>query len=452
MKNRNKANIILIIVFILFILTTILKFITQNGTFLISPVLISPVLISPVLKMLAFTFEAALIGGIADWFAVTALFKKPLGFAWHTAIIPNSRDVIIEKISSMVGNELLSVESIKSRLCSYNLTDTILDKLTQLMDKAMLENMVMGFVENKANGLDTNKITNDINCFIKESLKKENISDEIRNMLDKAFVDGKHHEWLSKLMKKAVGIAAKATTRERIYKILKERERHNEGNTGAGSFFVKTLLKISRSSKYTNLFTMSELIQKELIETLVQINEPGHPVFRKMTENCENAFNRLDNDEVLVPVIQAWKNGILEKVDLVETIQRLLSSVIQSQIHGNEAAGWITEHLDRYKEDLKQDNEMREWIDNVLKTMLEKVIRNEHYLIGEIAKETLESFTNEKLNKFFEEKVGNDLQWIRINGSIVGTAAGLLIYLFTNLLYIPHVVPLIHGLFAVLFP
>ena len=89
---------------------------------------------------------------------------------------------------------------------------------------------------------------------------------------------------------------------------------------------------------------------------------------------------------------------------------------------------------------------MRQWIDNILKEMLEKIIRSQHYLIGEIVKETLEAFTNERLNQFIEEKVGDDLQWIRINGSIVGASAGLLIYLFTNLVYSPYVVPVIHGL------
>ena len=82
---------------------------------------------------------------------------------------------------------------------------------------------------------------------------------------------------------------------------------------------------------------------------------------------------------------------------------------------------------------------MRKQTDEVLKNMLEKIISNEHYIIGEIVRETLSSFTDERLVQFIEDKAGDDLQWIRINGSIVGSAAGFLIYLFANLVYSPYI-------------
>lgn len=433
-NNRNRANIILATVFILFISATILKYIYRD---------------SFLAGLLAFVAEAALVGGIADWFAVTALFRKPLGFSWHTAIIPNNREKIIEKVSETVSNELLNVDSIKSRLCGLNLVEAILDRLSGNMDRDALESQVQSFVETKAGSLDRGKISKDIDGFIKESLKKEDVSNEIRNLLTRAFAEGKHRTWLSGLLGKAVEIAGRASTKEKIYRILKKQERFNEENTGAGSFFIKTLLNASRNSRHTNLFTISEVLQQELISLLRELKNPQHPVFKKMLENSESLLNRLDSDHVLVQAIQAWKNGILDRVELMETLQYLVSSIIESNIYRNEAAQWAAEHLDRYREDLKQDDEMREWIDGILKIMLEKIIRNEHHLIGEIVKETLESFTNERLNRFVEEKAGNDLQWIRINGSIVGAAAGILIYLFINLFYSPYVVPLIQGLLGI---
>jgi uncharacterized membrane-anchored protein YjiN (DUF445 family) len=91
---------------------------------------------------------------------------------------------------------------------------------------------------------------------------------------------------------------------------------------------------------------------------------------------------------------------------------------------------------------------MKDWTDSVLGGMLEKIITREHYLVGEIAKETLGAFTNERLIQFIEDKAGNSLQWIRINGSIIGAAAGLIVFLFTTLLYGPYVAPLIRALFS----
>ena len=434
MQNRSKANRLLIIVFILFVLATALRLAFKDNF---------------AAGLLAFTAEAALVGGIADWFAVTALYRKPLGFSWHTAIIPNNRDRIIEKITLMVGDELLGVDSIKSKLSGLNITDVLLDRLSGSMDRASLEGHVQNLVSDNVELLDRAKITGGIDALIKENLKKENVSDEIRKLLVKAFDEGKHGSWLMLLLGKAVEIARRPTTREKIYKILKEQEKFNQEASGSGTFFVKMLLKVAHSSQHTNLVTISGLLQQELIDILEQLKNPEHPVFKKVMENSGELIAELDDSGILSLTIQTWKNGILERLDLLEALELMLSTIIESQLNRGEAAAWVASHLDQYRNDLKQDAEMREWIDGILREMLEKIIRSEHYLIGEIVKETLDTFTNERLNQFIEEKVGDDLQWIRINGSIVGASAGILIYLFANLVYTPYVVPVIHRLLGV---
>ena len=431
MHNRNKANIILVSVFALFSILTVLKYI-YRGSF--------------TLELLAFTAEASLVGGIADWFAVTALFRKPLGFSWHTAIVPKNREKIIEKVSDIVSNELLSIEAVKNRLSGIELTDVILDRVSEVFDKTAMESSFREFFGDKADAVDKTKLTGDMESFIKEGLGKEDVSSWIRGMLVGSFSEGRQREWLSALLVKAAEIAARPATRERIYSILKKQEKLNEASTGAGTFFVRTLLNVSRSSKHTNLITISEILQKELVDTLSQIGNRSHPIFGRLVENSAHFVERLDEDDVLVQVIQTWKNGVLERVDLAETLEKLIASVIESRMHRDEAAEWLASHLDGYWSELRTDAGMKQWVDDMLKNMLEKIIKNEHHLIGEVVSETLESFTNERLVRFIEEKAGNDLQWIRINGSIVGAVAGVLLYLFTNLFYGPYVVPLIHRL------
>lgn len=433
MRNRNKANLILVSVFALFAILTILKYI-YRGNF--------------TLELLAFTAEASLVGGIADWFAVTALFRKPLGFSCHTAIVPKNRDKIIEKVSEIVSNDLLSVEAVKSRLSGIELTDVLLDKVSEVFDKSVMESSFREFFGDKAESIDKTKLTGDMETLIKEGLAKENVSFWIRDTLVRSFKEGRQREWLSALLAKAAEIAARPATRERIYDILKKQEKLSEASSGAGTFFVRTLLSVSRSSKHTNLTTISEILQKELVDTLSGICSTNHPIYGKLIENSAHLVERLDEDNVLSEVIQTWKNGILERVELSETLEKLVASVIESRMRRDEAAGWLASHLDSYWHDLRTDAGAKQlWLDEALKNMLEKIIRNEHHMIGEVVSETLEAFTNERLVRFIEEKAGNDLQWIRINGSIVGAAAGVMLYLFTNLFYGPYVVPLIHSLF-----
>lgn len=430
-NNRNKANILLAAVFILFAAATALKYFYRD---------------SFAAGLLAFTAEAALVGGIADWFAVTALFKKPLGFSWHTAIIPNNRDQIVEKVSELVSNELLSVEAIDRKLDSLSVADAIADSFLGNVDKALLENTFQDILGNKAGELDKVKLAATMDNFIKEGLKKEELSNEIRLLLIKAFEEGRHKIWLSKLVQKAIEIAKKGSTRERIYKLLKEQERYNEANTGAGSFFVKMLLNMSRNSKHSNLFSIAELLQRELVEVLAELSNPSHPVFVKLAENTAGLFKRLEEDQTLLDLLQTWKNGILKRLGLLEALQQLLVSAVASDIRRQEAALWLAGNIDSYRIRLKTVESIKKSTEEMLKSMLQKVIINEHHLIGEIAKETLDAFSNEKLIQFINDKVGDDLQWIRINGSIVGALTGIILYLFTHLLYNPYLLPLIQNI------
>ncbi len=427
-NNKYKANKLLAAVFILFTAATALRYIFRDGFFA---------------ALLAFTAEAALIGGIADWFAVTALFRKPLGISWHTAIIPNNREKIIEKVSELVNNELLSVEAISSKLESLSLTDAIADGLLGTLDKALLENKFQDMLGDKTGRLDSAKLAGSISDFISNSLKKEGISNEIRMMLLKSFEEGKHKEWLSGLVNKAIEIAKKDSTREKIYKLLREQERYNEVNKGAGSFLVKMLLNLSRKSKHSNLISVAMLLQNELIDILTELSNPSDPLFIKLADNTASLLEHLDEDRTLLELLQTWKNGILERLGLLEALQQLLTSAVESENRRQEAARWIAGNVDHYRNRLKTDEDIKRSTEEMLKNMLQKVIVSEHYLIGEIAKETLGAFSNKKLIDFINEKVGNDLQWIRINGSIVGALAGIVIFLFTRLLFNPCLLPLI---------
>jgi len=426
--NKTRANILLIIFFILFVAATIIRHL-YSGSFAAG--------------FLAFTAEAALVGGIADWFAVTALFSRPLGISWHTAIIPNNRERIVSSVSSLVSSELLSVDALKGKLESLNLVDTLVDGLLAKLDKLLSEENFQEMIGDKAENLDKSKIAAYLDNFIKEGLKKEELSDDIRALLVKAFEDGRYKEWISGLVGKAVEIAKKDSTREKIYRLLREQERYNESSTRAGSFFVKMLLNMSRNSKYSNLFSISDLLQRELVKMLESIREPSNPVFIKLTECAEDLLKRLDGDQTLLELLQTWKNGVLEHLGLLEALQQLLTSAIESGFRKQEAAHWLTGSIDNYRSRLKNDETIRSATEDMLGTIMQRVIINEHHLIGEIAKDTLGAFSNEKLNKFFDDKVGNDLQWIRINGSIVGAAAGIIIYLFEHLLYAPYIMPFI---------
>ena len=179
--------------------------------------------------------------------------------------------------------------------------------------------------------MDKARISSQIGGLIKENLKKENVAAGIAGMLGKAFREGRQKEWLAKLLSKAAEVAERASAREKIYKVLKEQEKAGEEQGGAGSFLIKALLNASRNSRYVNLPRISEILQKGLVEAIEKINHPDHPVFRKMLDNSESLLKRLNEGDMLSDAIQKWKNGILDRVDLLETLESLVSYAVGSK-------------------------------------------------------------------------------------------------------------------------
>ena len=106
MNKFNTADRVLCIVFLLFLIILGLRIVFPH---------------SLILDFLLFVAEAALVGGIADWFAVTALFKKPLGFPFHTAILPRRRKQFINSCIKMLQTEFLSKKKIYKRICNADL-------------------------------------------------------------------------------------------------------------------------------------------------------------------------------------------------------------------------------------------------------------------------------------------------------------------------------------------
>ena len=141
------------------LLCSVFAFLTALGFYILYPDNI-------VSEGLLFIAEAALVGGVADWFAVTALFKKPLGFPFHTAILPNRRQDFIDASVNMVQNEFFSRRTIFKKLSNVHLLPKLLEYLkAQEIRRAiiiLIFNEIVGFISNLNKEAVAKKITNEI--------------------------------------------------------------------------------------------------------------------------------------------------------------------------------------------------------------------------------------------------------------------------------------------------
>ena len=423
-----------------------------------------------ILRLLFYVTEAALVAGIADWFAVTALFRKPLGFPWHTAIIPNNREKVINSVAGMIEHDLLSVASIKSRLEKTHLINSLIDWV-EIHGSPYFINILAKFGQQILDRIDPSLVAQYIESILKYNADKVNVTPLIKRFAVWAVENGEDDKWLSVLLDEMIIIAQRPETKERIRDILEEiKEEKTKG------LLRRTFKKIAEITNAVNLDDAATALHIELVEVLKDLKKPEHLLRLRLKMMFSDITVKLATEPSWSKAIEAWKKGIIERLKLSELLEILINSAIKTENHPSWESGreflnivvgvvghdrvsknaemsaevsifvdWLTNQINVYWEYFKQDRNMKDQVEIYIKEMLYKLIESEHKLIGSIVKETLGALTKEDLNRFIEDKAGNDLQWIRVNGSIVGALVGLMIFLFVNLFYDPVVVPVIQA-------
>jgi uncharacterized membrane-anchored protein YjiN (DUF445 family) len=430
MRNKRLADIILIALFIGFIGITIFRILIFNNL---------------IVELVSFTIEAALVGGIADWFAVTALFKKPLGFSWHTAIIPKNKEKVVEAIVNVVENELLSSQVIKDKLGQIDIVDKLILYMDRMKTKVSLTNMFTKYSGSVLEKLDIAKISGYTEGVLKRSLKQIDLSIHISNIFEMCIKNGMHEKLLEILAEELIEVVKKERTRILIYSILDTEVKKGMNETrGFKRVFFELSLSLAEGTNSINISEAAESIQKELVEILRGIKNKDNEFYFKLKKFFEEVGERLKIDEKLLTSIENWKIDIIESLQLEKELERLISQ-IEMEVTNNEVlTKWISDQIDKYWNHFKGDNKSRNLINEAVKETLYKILQSEHYLIGKVAKDTLGAFTDEALNEFIESRAGNDLHWIRINGAMVGAIAGVLVFLFLNLVYEPIIINFFH--------
>ncbi|ABZ84237.1 conserved hypothetical protein [Heliomicrobium modesticaldum Ice1] len=400
-------------------------------------------------KMGFFTAEAALVGGIADWFAITALFRRPLGFPWHTELIPRNRQKTIDAIVKMVEGELLGVEMIKAKLAHVRLTDGLVDWLDRREGKRYLTDFFRHISQEALGHLQPKTLARYVERPLKERLRRISLADQLARWGRQALEKGEEERWIALLIAEMHQAAARPETRDRIYRFLRGAEkRQSEGWLGT---LVLTTALLTNSY---NPSQAADSLHRRLLESFTEMGDPGHPLRVRLKEILIEKTAGLAERRDLTEAIESWKERIIDELPLEDWLRALWpSGQNPSSLFGASAAlpgatprglalqGSVESLVRR----LVEDPLLRERLEERFKEALYRIIEKEHRLIGTIVRNVLDAFTDDDLNRFIEDKAGNDLQWIRINGSVVGGIVGFLLFLFLQYLYHPLILPLTQG-------
>ncbi len=386
-----------------------------------------------------FVSEAALVGGVADWFAVTALFKKPLGFPFHTAILPNRRQDFIDASVNMVQNEFFSRKSIFKKLSDVHLLPNLLEYIKKSEIRRAIITLLFSEIANFVSKLDkestAKKISNEIRKTLRE-VPSHILIHELGLYLKKS---GKDRVIFEKIIHTAREAAATEETRKKIEKILQE---YADEHTQSSSTFSIMMAGLAQMLDLVNFTEAAELMQKYLIKFLDELAEDSQ-LQRQVLQECRRIFSEVTDtlefrdliynlqlDSINSLPINSIIQEALEKIN-VELSKANVKKIEEEKDEKNLSVfiyNFLSEQLDRLIKLLESDTPLKNSVEKFIFDLTARSALTARPIFANIAQNSLMKLTDDQLNALVYNKAEDDFVWIRLNGSIVGSFIGLIVF------------------------
>lgn len=363
--------------------------------------------------------EAALVGGLADWFAVTALFRHPLGLPIpHTAIIPTNKNRIADTMAAFLRTNFLIPQVLGRRLQSMNAAGAVGRFLVRNRDdRRPGENTMRLGVSYLAGdvleSLDKERLGSMIKDALHKQLDKLDISPLLGQALNAAIADGRHTPIIDAFI------------------------RWGARTLDANDDLIRDMVheKASTIMRWTGLDDrLANAVVSGLQKLLNDVAEdPDHPLREKVEEGLVSLSHDLLHDpdmqqrvhdiktEMLAnPAIAKWMDGIWERgraamLDASRDPDRTLS-------------GQFGESLDQVGQALIAPGNLQTQVNRFARRTLVGISARYGDKIVKLVSETVRRWDTQTITDRVENAVGRDLQFIRINGTIVGGLVGLVLH------------------------
>jgi len=378
-------------------------------------------------------FSAATIGGLADSFAISALFGNPLRIKWPswmgTRIIARRREKLIGELADMVEKELLTVDHIKTTLKDYNLGDTIARYLTRHGGAEDVKAIATKLAAELLGKADPRELATGMRRFLMDHADALQASDLLADIGEWSIKNGYDEKAVSFAAAQLAGLAGSEKVRLLIQQFAEAAVKSYEGDK-----FRRRLVDFTAG---LNAYAISVKVQNWLVAFLEGMASPDHPASLALKEQLAGFVERLRNDVELRQEVERIKSKLLQgagdSLKLDQFIANRLEKAREKLLAANEAAsqGWIAEQISRGVAKLSESAELRQTVDSEIKHVLLAWLERHHTVIGKLVREKLNAFSEEELSDFVKDKAGKDLQYIRLNGMIVGALVGMGLYLLT---------------------
>jgi len=363
--------------------------------------------------------EAAMVGGVADWFAVTALFKHPLGIPIpHTAIIAARKDQIGRALGNFVQKHFLSREVVAQKLDSLQVAEQLARWLTVPENSRTVARYAAAGLATGVRSLRDDDVQQLLDEMLLERVRSTRVAPLIGRLLSVITEDDRHQE----LLNEAIRLLSRAVA-------------ENQDTIRAS---------IERESPWWVPDMVDEKIHQKIVtgldRTLAEIrDDPHHPLRIRFDEALHRFIDRLHHS----PEVQARAEVIKLEILDADAVRRFSAAVWQQ---AKDALIRYAENPDVFSptaierglvtlgEAAVADPRMLERADAAIADVAVSVVDRYQGEVGQLIAQTVAGWDPAVTSQRIELAIGKDLQFIRINGTLVGGLVGLLIYLVTKVI------------------
>jgi uncharacterized membrane-anchored protein YjiN (DUF445 family) len=371
--------------------------------------------------------EAGVVGGLADWFAVTALFRRPLGLPIpHTALIPANWELLARRLGAMIGDRVLTRDYLLREIGALDVAG-LLARAAARLGRPELELLARGLLRAVAGELPSPASARELVERLRALLAGRPVAPRLASALETARKEG----WDQQAVAAAARAAATLLDRPAVRTAL---EGEMEGmlgayrrRMGAGAGFWIGL------ADALGLIDRSRLVAALHAQLRAVAADPGHPLRRRIAEALDELPGQLRSDPALAARVEQAKERIVASPAVTGLLADGLAAARGALAEDLAAArpataAWLAERLDRVRAALAADPALRAELDARLKHHARDLVERYHGRMAELVEGGVRALGPAGAVRLIEEHAGDDLQYIRLNGTVVGGLAGGAIY------------------------
>ncbi|BEV05422.1 DUF445 domain-containing protein [Chryseobacterium gambrini] len=357
--------------------------------------------------------EAAMVGALADWFAVTALFRHPLGLPIpHTNLIENSKQKLGDNLGNFVVTNFLSPENIRPYIQKLKISNFVGEWLGKEKNQDVLLKNLSDIVLDILNKLDDSEVSRFISNKVSEMTDNIKLNAILGNGINYLLDKNDHQRIITNLS-------------SQIKNYIAENDEMIKDRVKKGSYtFIPAFVDNKIADKITS--GLSDFF-KEIEQ------DSNHEIRNLITQKIYDFSNELKQDPKWEEEFKNIKNDLLKNDKLNEYSNDIWISIkntLTKELQDDESSlkKYLSKNLNEFSQNLKNDENFQKKIDDWVRVTAYKYILKNTHQFGNLISSTVGNWQGKELSEKLELEVGKDLQFIRVNGTIVGGLVGLIIY------------------------